>query len=172
MATRTERAPHLINRSPKALVVWLGALLCASCSSDGIGTLYADAYSAGDATIVRVRQIGGQIRVRPDDAGVTFGVSERIYVFRTAGTDGLPSPGRSYFYVPLPVSDSIALATFTVGAEVNAGSSGIGLLLGIAQRALLARASSTESVAISVALDVSSPERAIVRVFCGFDKPC
>jgi hypothetical protein len=152
--------------------VLLGTVLCASCSIDGAGAVYADAYDAGDATIVRVRALGAQLRLRPDDPGFALGFTERIYVFASAGVDDVPLPGRHYFYISLPGRNSIAHVSFTAGAEMTASPSEIGLGLGLSQRAVLAQVQAGDSTAFTVELDVADPVHSIVHLPCTRELSC
>ena len=100
-----------------ALLMTMVAFAASACSVDGVGMLMADAFDAGDATIVRLRAMGAQLRTRADDAGVTIGLTERLYVFDHERRDDLPDVGRHYWSVRLPDRPSLALATQSLGAE-------------------------------------------------------
>ena len=149
-----------------------GIQTCCACAIDGSGTLYADVSDGGDATIVRTVGVGLQVRTRKDDAGLSLGVSERTYVFPKAGIGEPPSAGRHYLHVALPDEPSLAVTSFTAGAELSMSPEAIDLVVGLTQRVVLARLPVATDAALSVSFDGSASEPFQVTIHCGWGAPC
>jgi hypothetical protein len=144
-------------------------MMCAACAVDGDGFVFADVYNAHGATVVHLRTLGAQIRSRPDDGGATLGVSDRLYVF--ARTPEIP-PGRYWFHVPFPAaSNGLAVISFALGVDLLVRAPEIDLALGLSQHVLMARVPAGASVARTVELDLTHPERTMVHI-CEWRLPC
>ena len=99
------------------------------------------------------------------DSGLTVGASERIHVFETARTSGLPPPGRHYFRVSLPDRDGLASISMVAGVDVTLAPPDYGLSIGLRQRAVLARIPAADDVAFSLEMDMSHLERTKARIY-------
>lgn len=144
-------------------------MLCAACTVNGDGFVYADIHDAHGVMVVHLRSFGVQIRSWVDDGGITLGVSDRFYVF--APTSGV-SQGRYWFHVPFPYAgESLVVTSFAIGLDLLVRTPEIDLAVGLSQHALIAQVPAEASVARSVRFDLAHPERTTVHI-CEGRPPC
>jgi hypothetical protein len=89
-------------------------LIASGCTIENYGATAARVSKSETAIVYDVYALGGQVRTRTDDAGLSLGYTKRSYVFAVP-SEGGPSEGWHYFHVPLPDRPALALHLVTVG---------------------------------------------------------
>jgi hypothetical protein len=132
-------------------------VVVSSCTIDNYGATAARISKSESALVFDVYAIGGQLRTRADDAGLSLGYTKRSYVFAPP-SDGGPSEGWHYFHVPLPDQPAVALNLTTVGLDLRAVRSAVGLALGYRASTILAQVDRDSHVVLVIRYKPSEPE--------------
>jgi len=137
----------------RLLVTLATVALASGCSVNDLGLVRVRHLESDSARVVRLDAWGLQILTRAEDAGLTLGPSERMYVFPKATDSAARLPlsvlveragaGRLHPATcdPCPglraLGSSLAWTTRTTGIRVDANGRRIGVMLGLQTRAAL-----------------------------------
>jgi hypothetical protein len=91
--------------------------------------LRADVVKVERGTVVTIRSFGLGVRATQGDAGATLGMDRRIYVYPRGDEDTLIE-GTQWFFIRLPDTEPVAIATRALGAEARVSGRELGFTLG------------------------------------------
>ena len=134
------------------------------CTVANYGTTAARVTHADGALIVDVFAVGGQLRTRSDDPGLSLGFARQSYVFPLPEPTA-PAPGWYYFHVPLPDRPAVALDLRTAGLDVQTMRSSFGFTLGYRASTVLARVQSDRDMVLQIHYVPSDP-KVTVLLYC------
>lgn len=131
--------------------LWLCVLTFAiwGCAINNYGALAANITKATGAWVIDVYSIGGYLRGRPDDSGITLGWTRRSYIFPERSEE-LLVPGWHYFAFRWPNERAVAQHTETIGVDLIVTSPERSLALGYKRSTVLARVPAGSNVLMRI----------------------
>jgi hypothetical protein len=160
-------------RRVKVCLSVVAALLSAAlsgCAFDNVGFLAGKVTPTSDAVVVDVYQLGLHLRTRAEDAGVSFGVAQRTYVYSVEQAASLRA-GWHYFVVPMPDERAQILDTKNIGLEIRATAPEASITIGYRQTTILANVPSDASIILRAVYD--SRDRSRIRLrYCREGRTC
>jgi hypothetical protein len=138
------------------------------CAIDRVGSVAAHVTRADSAVVVDLYTLGGHLRTRGEDRGLTIGLARRSYVFAVEDAK-TASAGWHLLYAPMPPVAAVAQHVASLGLEARAGPVDYGLTLGLRVATVIARVPRGSDMALALDYTPAHPELTRLHVCKEFE---
>ena len=159
-------APRFLLRLAVAVAGMSGLLH--GCAIDRVGSVAAHVTHADSAVVMDLYALGGHLRTRGEDRGLTIGLARRSYVFAVEDARNV-SAGWHLLCAPMPPVAAVAQHVASLGLEARAGPVDYGLSLGLRVSTVIARVPRGADMALALDYTPAHPEWTRLRVCKEFE---